>query len=380
MRETLLFCRHRILWVVRRPSSFVVPILFLLAIVLAGKLFSPQFRTLRNVKAIVIDNDQTEESRLLWERLSAAEVLRVENTIEDMDIDAAKTKLLKHQVSAVFVIEDGFAKNLAERGMKNKLIRAYYNDYSIAAKVVSETVAAEAMRIFVTEKGLRFVEAEAVARGYAFTEADMRANRDWVESYWARGLTFQPEVEWLNPDDVQVNGATMSVVADVLVGFLAAMCIAVQLAFLAEEKERRILSGIEALGRSALRYMLCTSLVTVAVLLVPLCILQSERWMAFAAFGLWAMLAVNGVIVLCRKRSMVMQLLPVLFVALAFLAAMCLYFSGSMPWLQAVGILNPFYCLLLPDTGLAALVLAVHSIVLLVGMWVAKKQRIIMVA
>ena len=370
MKDIALFCKYRIKRMVQRPVGFVVPIIFIAAILLCGNLFSPQFHALKNVKIILIDNDNSPESVMLWARLSQSEMLQIENDIQDKDTEAAKNRLVKNQVNAVFVINEGFAENVVVQNNKRNLIQAYYNDYSIAAKFISETIAAEVMRFYVTEKGLHFIEEQAAANGFLLSTEDMQQNRENVEYYWSRGLTFQPNIEWVDPnDDAMQESVLARVVTDCLTAFLIALCIAVQLAFLAEEKERGILARIEALGRSSMCYALCASAVTAAVFLLPLFLLRPGEWLMLLLLAIWMVMAVNLVVALCKKRSTVMQTLPVLFIALTFLAAGCSFFGEQITLLQNVGLLNPFFCLLHPDKTLAAIALLAHSACALVGIW-----------
>ena len=369
MKDCLMFARQRLYILCKHPARLIAPVLFLAALWLVGWLFSPRFQELREVKMILIDEDRTAQSALLWERLSDASILRMMNEYEDGDIERAKTALLRGDVNVVYIIREGFAERIG-KGRKDELLLVYLNDYNISAKLLSEVVAAETLRLFATEKVLDYLEQTSEALGVPYTDSLRQTDSDRVDAYWADGLTFAPEFVWMDAENAPPPYSPQSLIVTAAVSvFLVALCIAVQLVFLAEERENGILAGIEAIGKSSFLYAAVSALVSVCLFAVLLPFVCKSGAVTMLTFVMWAVFAVQLLVAVCKKRSTVMLVAPLLFVFLTFIAAGCMIYSEQFTLLRIVGLLNPFYCGVHTDVSLAVCGLVAHIVLVVVLLW-----------
>jgi len=347
--ECFVFLKHRLRWLARRPQGLLLPLLFVALMALSQQLFAPQFSQPHAVPIALIDQDQSVASALLRERLAASELLDIRNPPEETNPDQARESLLRQELSAVFLIEPGLEASLLA-GEKRGLLTAYYNDDSIAAKLLSETVSAEALRLLVTEHGLNFLAEIYAAHGRPFTSESHRQN---IEYYWLQGLTFQPDLLWTSGSTAAASITPLGqIVPPALRCFLAALCLAVSLSALAAERRRGILSSISARGRSVFAYLLAAILPQLAAFSLLLALSGASDLLPLSLIALWAALAVALAAASGPSQGQILLAAPLVLLALTGLSAV----AGAIQ-AGSFALLNPLACGQTPSLqGLAALI------------------------
>ena len=375
MRELLLFMKHRLRWMLRRPQRLLTPLLFVALIGLTQHLFSPQFSRPNMIPVMLIDRDKSVASALLRARLEESALLEIRNAAQEEDLEQAQYLLMRQGLSAVFVIEPGFETGVLAK-KKQGLLSVYYNDNSIAAKLLSETVSAEVMRLLVTEGGLNFLAQVYEVHGHHFTQEQREQHRQNIEYYWSQGLTFRPEIRWTETAATAIKTNPLSrIIVPTLQSFLAALCMAVGLSSLARERQQGIFAGIFARGKSSFLYVMATALLQLAAFLLLL-------WLVLPAMGrgeliflgltaLWAALAVSLATVAGLSQGRIMLAAPLLFFLLSALAGFCAMEAVDA---GALCLLNPIFCGWGEASPQAVMALAGHNGVMLLLLWRQGRQ------
>ena len=370
MRELLLFLKHRLRWMLRQPQWLLLPLLFVALIALTQQLFSPQFSRPNMIPIMLINRDSSAASALLRARLEESALLEVRNSPGEDDLTQAQALLMRQGLSALFVIESGFETEVLA-GKKQGLLSAYYNDNSIAAKLLSETVSAEVMRLLVTEGGLNFLAQVYEANGRPFAQEQREQHRQNIEYYWSQGLTFEPEIRWTETAATAVSTSPLGrIVAPTLQSFLAALCMAVGLSTLARERQQGILAGIYARGKSSFLYVMAAVLLQLAAFLLLLWLIPSAAgWGQLVSLGLtalWAALAVSLAAAAGQSQGRIILAAPLLLLLLSALAGFCA--TGAVG-AEPLFLLNPIFCGLGEASPQAAVALLGHNGVMLFLLW-----------
>jgi len=370
VRELFLFMKHRLRWMLRRPQWLLVPLLFAALIGLTAQLFSPQFSHPNMIPIMLIDRDESAASALLRARLEESELLEIRNSPKENDLEQAQYLLIRQGLSAVFVIEPGFETEVFA-GKKQGLLSAYYNDNSIAAKLLSETVSAEVMRLLVTEGGLNFLAQVYEAHSHSFSQEQREQHRQNIEYYWSQGLTFQPDIRWTETTAVAAKTNPLGrTVTPALQCFLATLCMVVSLSMLAKERQQGIFVGICARGKSSFLYVMSTVLLQLVAFLILLWLIlpavNRGQLISLGLTTLWAALAVSTAVAAGQSQGQIILAAPLLLLVLSALAGFCA--TGAVGT-GALFLLNPVFCGLGAASPQATVALAGHNGIMLFLLW-----------
>lgn len=116
----------------------VIPII---SVFLLGILLEEGQRGIK-VPIALVDEDESEFSELILKRMKGEERIQ----IIPAQIEEAEKMLLKHEVDSVFIIKDGFQKQLFE-GKEDSIVDILLTDASVAYGIVREAIAAEILRL-----------------------------------------------------------------------------------------------------------------------------------------------------------------------------------------------------------------------------------------
>ena len=142
--------------------------------------------------AAVVDNDKSEQSRLVIERFLENPSTNVK---EYNDYEMALRALLRQEVEAIFVIKDDFGRKLKSGNIKNS-VELQYTPGSVTAEIIGENFGREILRIVVSEKGIANIKRQYRRVEEEFTdelEAEAAAH---TEAFWEEGLTLAMDISY----------------------------------------------------------------------------------------------------------------------------------------------------------------------------------------
>lgn len=154
--------------------------------------YALRYEKLNIIPVAFVDEDQSDYSRTLLERLSAKEGFQI--------VTAERDKVLKmlkgNEIEEVFIIKKGFEENI-KRGENKQIIDLIKSPSSFAADFASEVVAGEVIRFVTGSKAADWVEEQYEKLGKQVGEELYNEVREFADSQWEPGPLMTVEYKEL---------------------------------------------------------------------------------------------------------------------------------------------------------------------------------------
>lgn len=245
------FFKSHILRQLRRPSFYLsVFLCFALSLLLfrleKGQLFKEHTAT-SGLAVAVLDNSRDELSRRVISGLEKDSLIRLADSGESLE--DMKERLFKAEIEAIYVIEPGFQERL-RGGEYRGLIRAYYGESQVAARMLTESISGVVMDMALEEKGIQLLKEEFRSGNQEF-EQEAEA-RDYLNELRQREAPQLIDIK--NIDGGRPLGFR-EIFLTCLIYLTGAFCLLFAGGFMASEQEEGVLMRLASFGRRPGMYL-----------------------------------------------------------------------------------------------------------------------------
>jgi hypothetical protein len=306
--------------------------LFIPALFIAADIFKDATGAYE-LSAVIVDEDNTELSSLVTERIKSSTGVSLK------DLDDPFNALMGLEITAVFVIKEGFADKIAE-GIFEETVSVYYIKGDVTAQIASEIFAKEVMRIFISETSLDHIGRTYERHGQVFTDAKRSEASDFIEGFWSRGLTLP--VSYSVAHTVSQSQISLRDIVIDTVFLLAVFALFLVLsADMILQRDYGIFRRLRFLNFPVKKYVLAAS-VTDAAVYIPLLFAVTDEWLLYSLLFIWFGI-INAIVTVTVRKGDLPYAAAILSSVMVVTGAAAFFYGNAAKWIKYLRWLNVFY-------------------------------------
>ena len=261
------------LWM-QRPIQFLLLLALIpLTIYLAASIL-PSGDTSSRIPIGVVDQDQSDYSRLVMERLSRHPLVQVEELTEREAVQLVK----QGQLEGAFIMRAGFMERLME-GERKQVVELVHSPASLSIGIIRERVASELLRLASNVQAASYVRQQYLSRQLINPEDHERIWEEaWAhsDSYWEPEPLMSIRYREFPLVPTRQDSPTGQLERERLLlclGWLTTLVMLVAMflqQWLVEEREQHLLPRIQSFSIHARHYLLGNSLAVLVIMLFAL--------------------------------------------------------------------------------------------------------------